>query len=71
MKYLKENNCLRDKLLQFSQIFAKFVKLNGIKKKKFFFSLFRISKTKIFTLGSRSIGNGHVKNILQDIKQYK
>ena len=36
----------------------------------FFFSIFRISETYIFTLGSLSINDDHVKNILQDIKQY-
>ena len=70
--YLKERNCLRDK---FFAIFEKstgsqFAKLNPSEKKKFL-SFFRISKTYIFTLGSLSINDGHVKNILQDIKQNK
>ena len=34
-----------------------------------FFSFFRISKTDSFTLGSLSINNSHIKNILQDIKK--
>ena len=37
-------------------------------RKKFFFPFFRISKTYIFTLGSLSIDDGHVKNALQDTK---
>ena len=36
-----------------------------------FISFFRISKTYSFTLGSLSIKGGHVKHILQDIKQCK
>ena len=48
---------------------SQFVKLNP-HEKKVFVSFFRISKTYIFTLGSLSINDGHVKNILQDIKQY-
>lgn len=36
---------------------SQFVKLNPLEK--------------IFTLGSLSINGGHIKNILQDIKQYK
>ena len=44
-----------------------FAKLGPCEKKDFF----RISKTYIFTLDSLSINDGHVKNILQDIKQYK
>ena len=46
-------------ILKFSRIFA-----------NFFFS-FKISKTYIFTLGSLSISDGHLKNTLQNIKQYK
>ena len=30
----------------------------------------RTDKTYIFTLGSLSINDGHVKNILQDMKKY-
>ena len=64
--------------------FAKFAKLNPREKstgdqfaklnpreKKNIFSFFRISKTYIFTLGSLSISDGHLKNTLQDTKQYK
>ena len=79
LSYLKEGNCSQDKFSRFSRIFTKFAKLNPCEKSfgsqfaklnlpdKFFFSFF----TYIFTLGSLSINNGHVKNILQDIKQYK
>ena len=82
--YLKERNCLPDKFSRFWQIFANSAKLNPREKstgsqfvklnpreKKFFFSFFRISKAYIFTLGSLSIKNGHVKNILRGIKPYK
>ena len=82
MNYVKERNCLRDKFSQYLQIFTKFAKLNPREKstgsqlaklnpreKKFFFSFLRISKTYIFTLGSLLINDGHVKNILQVIKQ--
>ena len=48
---------------------SQFVKLNP-REKKVFVSFSRISKTYIFTLGSLPINDGHVKNILQDIKQY-
>ena len=34
----------------------------------YYFSEF--SKTHIFTLASLSINDGHVKNILRDVKQY-
>ena len=83
INYLKERNCLRDKL---SRFFAKFAKLNPHEKSTgsqfanlhprekqniFFLSFFRISKNYIFTLGSVSVNDDHVKNILQDIKQYK
>ena len=82
-KYLKGRNCLWNKFLQFLQIFAKFAKLNlheksnrsqftkynPCRKKIFFFSFLRISKTYTFTLGSLLINDGHVKNTLQDIKQ--
>ena len=44
---------------------SQFAKFNP--HKFFFFSFFRISKT----YSCLSIKNGHVKNILQDIKQYK
>ena len=37
----------------------------------FFVSFFRISKTFTFTLGYLWINNGHVKNILHDIKKYR
>ena len=37
----------------------------------FFFSLFRISKAFTFTLGYLRTNNGHVKNILHDIKKYR
>ena len=47
------------------------LKLNPLEKKDFFFSIFRINKTHIFTLDSLSINDCHVKNILQDIKQCK
>ena len=65
--YLKERNFLQDKFLRFSGIFVKFAKLNP--RKKIFFSFFRISKIYISTLGSLSINDNHVKNILLDIKQ--
>ena len=81
LKYLEEGTCFRDK---FPQIFAKFAKLNPREKstgsqfiklnpreKKFFFSFFRISKTYIFTLGSLSINDGHVKNILNIFSGYQ
>ena len=48
---------------------SQFGKLNP-REKKVFVSFSRISKTYIFTLGSLPINDGHVKNILQDIKQY-
>ena len=47
---------------------SQFSKLNP---RENFFSLFRISKTYTFTLGSLSINDDHVKDILQDIKQCK
>ena len=56
-KYLKERNCLRDKVSRFSRIFAKFAKLNPREK----FTVSQFSKKKI--------NDGHVKNILQDIKE--
>ena len=65
--YLKERYCLWDKFSRFSPIFAKFAKLNSCK--IIFFSFLRISKTYIFTLGSPTINDGHVKNILQVIMQ--
>ena len=37
--------------------------------KKKFFSFFRMRKTYMFTFDSLSINDGHVKNVLQDIKQ--
>ena len=46
--------------------------IHGVKStqiKSFFLSFFRISKSYIFTL--RSPSDGHVKNILQNIKQYE
>ena len=51
-------------------------KIKSTRKKKniyiyIFISFFRISKTYSFTLGSLSIKGGHVKHILQDIKQCK
>ena len=51
-------------------------KIKSTRKKKYiyiyiFISFFRISKTYSFTLGSLSIKGGHVKHILQDIKQCK
>ena len=76
----------KDKFSLFWRIFAKFGKLNSSKKstgsqfaklkpraKKifFFFRFFRISKTYIFTLGSLSISNVHLKNTLRDIRQHK
>ena len=48
---------------------SQFAELNPLEKN--FFSFFRISKTYILTLGSLSINDAYVKNILQDIKQYK
>ena len=73
---------MRDKFLQFSQIFAKFTKINPREKSTgsrlaklnpcelfVVVVVFRISKTYIFTLGSLWINDGHAKNILQDIKQ--
>ena len=62
LTYLKERNCLEDK---FSRIFAQFAKLNP---RQFFFFY---CITYIFTSDSISINDGHVKNILQGIKQYK
>ena len=50
---------------------SQFAKLNLREIFFFIFSFFRISKTYIFTLGSLPINDGHVKNILQDIKQHK
>ena len=47
---------------------SQFAKLNP-REKKNFPPFLRISKTYIFTLGSLSINDGHVKNNLQDIKQ--
>ena len=77
--YLKERNCLRNKFSRVLRIFGKFDKLNPRQKSTgsqfvgnvfgfcccccCFFSFFS------FTLGSLSINDGHVKNILQDIKQ--
>ena len=51
-------------------------KIKSTREKKYiyiyiFISFFRISKTYSFTLGSLSIKGGHVKHILQDIKQCK
>ena len=43
--------------------------IESSQKKEFFFSFLRIIKTYIFTLGALSVNDGHVKNILQDIKQ--
>ena len=65
--YLKERNFLQDKFLRFSGIFVKFAKLNPPQKN--FFSFFRISKTYISTLGSLSINDNHVKNILLDNRE--
>ena len=69
---------------QFSQIFANFCQIAEIKssrkipkqpipkikatEKKNFFSFFRISKTYIFTLGSLSINDDHIKNISRNKK---
>ena len=76
-----ERNYLQDKFSRFSRILAKlnprekftgsqFAKLNP-REKNIFSPFFRISKTYIFALDSLSINDGHVKNILHDIKQYK
>ena len=80
--YLNERICLRDKSSRFSRIFAKYAKLNPRKKstgsqfaklnprknkkKKNFFRFLELAK-----LTFLSMNDGHVKNILQDIKQYK
>ena len=40
-------------------------------RKKVFYPFFRICKSSIFKLGSLSINDGYVQNILQDIKQCK
>ena len=71
-KYVKERNCLGDKFLRFSRIFAKFAKLNPREKSTGSqFAKLNLRETYIFTLGSLSINDGHVENILQDIKEYK
>ena len=80
--YLKERNCLRDKFSRFSRVFSKFVKLNPREKslksqfakiipceKKIFLCVSELAKLRFFILGSLSINDGHVKNILQGIKQ--
>ena len=43
--------------------------IQSTRKKTFFSSFFRISKTYILTFGSLPINDGYVKNILQNIKQ--
>ena len=71
-KYVKERNCLRDKFLRFSRIFAKFAKLNPHEKSTGSqFAKLNPRETYIFTLGSLPINDGQVKNILQDIKECK
>ena len=84
LTYLKKKSCLRGKFSQFSRIFAKFAKLNpreklsgshfaklNLREKKYFPFGFQNYKTYIFILGSLSINDGHVKNILQEIELSK
>ena len=67
IQFLKDRKCLRNKFSRFSRIFAKFTKLNPSEK---FFFVFQNQQKFLATLDA-SINDDYVKNILQDIKQYK